>query len=89
MYTAVFFWQDEVAIREYVVLPHHVRVYCCTIILCEKLLHWQGKCCIKGNYSVATVKVLNSYHKRKIDIRCKIKNKQNIYKYIDVLGKMR
>ena len=64
MYTAVFFWQDEVAIREYVVLPHHVRVYCCTIILCEKLLHWQGKCCIKGNYSVATVKVLNSYHKR-------------------------
>ena len=55
MYTAVFFWQDEVAIREYVVLPHRVRVYCCTIILCEKLLHWQGKCCIKGNYSVATV----------------------------------
>ena len=42
MYTAVFFWQDEVAIREYVVLPHRVRVYCCIIILCEKLLHWQG-----------------------------------------------
>ena len=61
MYTAAFFWQDEVAIREYVALLHRVRVYCYTIILCEKLLRWQGKCCIKDNDISGTKKINKIY----------------------------
>ena len=61
MYTAAFFWQDEVAIREYVALLRRVRVYCYTIILCEKLLHWQGKCCIKDNDISGTKKINKIY----------------------------